>query len=303
MYDYRVLFKRVIIPTLNNDFVPFPIQKSICTGWASSNIRYGGDTILYTGCMYQIAYLSSRLAEILEKLPENFIYNALNLTPFLKLYKPPKAELDRAYNILRNISNSLKRNGIDFGYLYEDEPYSGALLLEAGFYDEFSTYAKKVTLKLREKGVKKIITVDPHSLNAFERYREFINNFDIEIYSYLDLIKDVGGKVRITDEFVVHDSCLYSKFLNRREKYRDLAKKEGIRIVDDWMVTSLENSLCCGAPLEVVNPQISRKIAKVRLKQLKKVSKNILVACPFCYANLSKVNDKEVKIKDIAEYL
>lgn len=38
----------------------------------------------------------------------------------------------------------LKKNGIDFGYLYEDEPYSGAILLESGFLYEFQKYGEKL---------------------------------------------------------------------------------------------------------------------------------------------------------------
>lgn len=302
MYDYRLIFRKVIIPSLQNEMLPFPIDRKICTGWANG-IKRRGETILYTGCMYQIAYLSSKLAEILEKIPENLIYGLLGFTSVLRLYKPPADELERAYRILNNIARILRKNHVDFGYLYDEEPYSGALLLEAGFFDEFSEYAKKVTDKFKEKGVKRIITVDPHSLNALSKYSEFAPNFDIEVVNYLDLIMDIGEKIKLDLEFTIHDSCLYSKFLNRREKYRELLRQKGLRITEDWMITSPENSLCCGAPIEVINPSLSKQIAEIRVKQLKKLSNNILVVCPFCYANLSKANDPQVKIKDLAEFL
>lgn len=282
---------KLIYENLQKYGFPYPIDKKVCSDWAK-DIPKGGSTIIYTSCMYQTASLS----EVYSK----FIPYAEKLSPlsFLgKLIKPRKEELERAYLILNKIVNLLKKNGIEFGYLYEEEPYSGAILLELGYLDEFKSYAQQVYEFFKSKGVKRIITVDPHTHNALTRYSDFIK-FDIEVVSYLELIKD--AKAVTGETFVIHDSCLYSRFLGLRETYRGIIQKAGIKTVEDELVTGKETSYCCGSPIKPINPELSEKIAKIRAEQLSKLSKNILVVCPMCYANLSKYAEN---IKDLAEVI
>ena len=282
---------KLIYENLQKYGFPYPIDKRICSGWAKG-VPKNNSTILYTSCMYQTASLNdfySKLIPYAEKLSPFFFLG--------KFIRPKKEELDRAYSILNKIASLLKKNGIEFGYLYEEEPYSGAILLELGYLDEFKSYAKQVYEFFKSRGIKRIITVDPHTHNALKRYSEFIQ-FDIEVVSYLELIKDVKG---ITNEtFVIHDSCLYSRFLNLRDTYRSLIKKGGIKIVEDNMITGKDTAYCCGSPVKAVNFELSEKIARARAEQLMRLSKNVLVVCPMCYANLSKYVGN---IKDLAEVI
>ncbi len=286
--------KQFLFNTMKQEFTPFPVDKSICTGWAEGEKR-GGETILYTGCMYQLAPLSAifnRISPIVSRMSSPQL-----ILGMAKKVHPEKRELERSYKILRRISSILKKNGVDFGYLFEDEPYSGAFLLELGMLDEFEEYAKLVKDKLLSMGVKRIITVDPHSQNALSRYSEFFA-FNIEVINYLDLVKDVGES-RSKGTYVIHDSCLYSRFMNKRDVYRLILKKSGVSIKEDYMVTSKENSLCCGGPLAPVNDGLSSEIGKYRATQLKRVSDKVIVQCPFCYTNLSPY----VEAIDIAEMI
>lgn len=239
--------------------------------------------------MYQTASLSdifSKFTPYAEKLSA--------FSAFAKLIRPSKEEMERAYTVLRNISSMLRNRGIQFGYLYEEEPYSGAILLELGYLDEFAEYAKGVRDFLKQKGIKRVITIDPHTHNALTRYNEFIN-FDIEVVSYFELLGEV--KPRIHGDIVVHDSCLYSRFLGKREVYRGLLNSAGLKLVEDELVTSKDTSYCCGGPIKPVNRELSEKIAKIRVEQLRKLSDKIVVVCPMCYANLSKYH----KVLDFAE--
>jgi len=282
---------KLIYENLQKYSFPYPLDKKVCSGWAK-DIPKEGSTILYTSCMYQTASLNdiySKLIPYAEKLsPLAFLG---------KLIRPKREELERAYRVLNNIARLLKENKVEFAYLYEDEPYSGAILLELGYLDEFADYAKQVYKFFKERGVKKIITVDPHTHNALERYLDFIN-FNIEVINYLELVKDV--KSISNDTFVIHDSCLYSRFLGLRDVYREIIKKSGMNVVEDELVTGKDTSYCCGSPIKPVNPELSDKIAKARAEQLTRLSKNILVVCPMCYANLSKHVEN---IKDLAEVI
>ena len=283
---------RLILQNLEKYGFPYPIDKSVCSGW-TNDLPRGGETIIYTSCMYQTASLTDVFVKFIPYAEK------LSTLAFLAKYiKPDKASLNRAYQVLKNISSLLKKNGINFGYLYEEEPYSGAILLELCYLGEFKEHAQKVYNFLKSKGVKRVITVDPHTHNALTRYKEFID-FNIEVVSYLELIKDVKGKVN--GNYVVHDSCLYSRFLNLRDTYRGLIARAGIRIVDDELTTGKDTSYCCGSPIKPVNQELSEKIAKLRVEQLKKLSDKIIVVCPMCYANLSKFYDKIYDLAEVVE--
>jgi len=286
--------KEALMKVMMSDFTPFPLDKSICTGWATNEPR-GGRTILYTGCMYQVVPLSAIFDRFIPILSKNRLFYA-SLLNLAKKFHPDKPALDRSYKILRSISSLLKKNGINFGYMYDDEPYSGAFLLELGMLSDFERYATLVREKFKQQGVKRIITIDPHSHNALSRYSEFIT-FDIDVVNYMELLREVGiGK---KGDFVIHDSCLYSRFLNKREVYRELLKKAGVSFKEDYMVTSKENSLCCGGPLSPIDERVSKRIGEYRANQLKKVSEKVIVQCPFCYVNLSPY----VEAYDIAEVI
>jgi Fe-S oxidoreductase len=66
------------------------------------------------------------------------------------------------------------------------------------------------------------------------------------------------------------------------------------------MVTAQDTSTCCGAPVESVDEQLSEDIAKGRAAKLVSVHKDVLVACPLCYQNLSPHIES---IHDIAEVI
>lgn len=289
------LMRNLVIPYLNREYMPFPLDKKICSGWARDLPR-GGDTIIYTGCMYQSA---SILALIEKYLP--IIYKSTflqKLFPLMKILKPNSNEIERAYRILNNISTMLMKNNIKFGYLYEEEPYSGALLLELGLLNEFKEYSLNLIKFFKSKGVKKIITVDPHSYHALLKAKE-LHNAELEIYNYLEFINNnIKSLINTNEKFVIHDSCLYYRFHNFR-KYKEIIEKAGFEVQEDWLTSSKENGICCGYPIHLIDKELSEKIAKCRVNQLNKISKNIIVVCPFCYLSLSKFS----KIVDIAEIL
>lgn len=285
------VIKKVMVESLNKNFVPFPVNKSLCSKWTDT-LPYGGERVIYTSFMYQL----SSLFKSYEKHMATFV-KAGGFTGLASvgrfLVKPKKEDLQRSYKILRNISDLLVKAGVNHGYLYDDEPYSGGLLLELGMLDEFRTYGKKVLDIFRDKGVKEIITVDPHTTNALKRLIE-INSSDLKVVNYLKLIKKVSGK----GDFVIHDPCLYTRYLDLGETMRDLLLNSGINLKEDLMVTSRAHGTCCGGPLGPVDVDLSEKIAEDRAKKLISVSENVLVACPLCFQNLSP----HIKnLKDMAE--
>lgn len=285
--------RNVMVDSLNRNNIPFPVDKSICSAW-TEDLPYGGETVIFTSFMYQLSSLFKAYEKHLPAFAD--LGGSRKLASLGKFFiKPKKDELQRSYMILHNISGALQRAGISHGYLYDDEPYSGGLLLELGMLDEFMTYGRKVMDLFQEKGVKRIITVDPHTTNAMNRLKDALN-VNLEVINYLSLLNEVRGNGR----YVLHDPCLYTRYSNLGSRIRELLEPSGIHLVEDRMVTSREYGTCCGGPLGPVDLTLSDKIAEDRASKLKTVSSDVLVACPLCYQNLSP---HIPGLKDIAEVI
>ena len=285
--------RSVMMDSLMKNYTPFPFDRSITTAWTDS-LRHGGETVIYTSFMYQL----SSLFRSYESHLSTFVRmgGSSRLASLGKFFiKPDKNDLNRGYTILRNISAILEKNGISHGYLYEDEPYSGGLLLELGFLDDFWDYGSRVLRLFSDHGVKRLITVDPHTTNAMIRLKEHFGS-DLQVDNYLNVITKFSGN----GTFVFHDPCLYTRYNSIGSRIREISSTAGVSLKEDRMVTSKEYGTCCGGPLGPVNMELSEKIAEYRAGKLLSVSDNIMVACPLCYQNLKPYAPH---IKDLAEVI
>lgn len=282
---------KVMVQSLKNNFTPFPINKSLCSKW-TEKLPYGGNTIIYTSFMYQLASIFKSYEKHLPAFSK--AGGSARLASLGKfIIRPKKEDLKRAGRILTNISAMLTSSGIDHGYLYDDEPYSGGLLLELGLIDEFREYGERVLKLFHEKGVHRVITVDPHTTNAMNRLKEIFGS-EIEVTSYLELVTPSRGK----GEFVLHDPCLYTRYSDLGDTMRNVLSKAGVKLREDRMVTGSDIGTCCGAPLGPIDTDLSERIASYRSEKLRNVSSEVLVACPLCYQNLSPHIQN---LRDIAE--
>ena len=287
----------VLVSSLQSRRLPLPLDRDVCEGWRTGLPSGGGTRALYTSCMYQMAPAMQKAVESLEKLgaARGGIRSKLAAvgakTAGGLLLRPSKEELERAYKVLRNIYEILRRSGVEFRLL-DGEPYSGSLLYELGFEEEFAEYAKEVYRYFKEKGVEEVITVDPHTHYVLEKiYPSYVEDFDLEVVSYLDLLD--AGKVKVkTSGFTIHDSCLYARFLDKYQRIRQLLAPGNP--TEDPYITGKETAGCCGGPVESIAPNLATKIAVDRAKRLSKLSDSVVVVCPICLVNLSKTNITKV---------
>ncbi len=304
MEDWIRSLRGLLVDNLRRNRFPLPADRSICSRWASG-MPEGGKRVLYTSCMYQLAPLIARAVDLLEKVGASSGGMRARLAAAgAKLFgglilKPSEEELRWAERILRNIANMLNKAGVQFGVL-KDEPYSGALLYELGFVDEFADYAREVYRYFKEHGVEEVITVDPHTHHVLEKvYPEFVDGFDIKVVSYMDLVKPTKANV---SKVVIHDSCLYARYLDRYDVYRRMLDSVGVVHVEDPYVTGKAYSGCCGGPIESVKPDVAKEVAKIRVRQLARLSDVVITVCPICYVNLSRAGGN-IKIFDLAEVI
>jgi len=290
-----------------------PLSRRTATAWARGlNIPRGGKTVLYTGQMWQMVPAINAMARQLGKYEHSrmawlfgfarSMNKLVNLTPFLARTTPRER---RIYNErLRNIARLLRAADVEFGYLYEKDLYTGALAHEEGLDGGFARHAQYVYRTLKEYGVKRVITVDPHTTNMLRSvYPKFLPGYDLEVQSYLEVLAERQLKPlqQLRQEATIHDSCLYARSEGVLEQPRQLLAAGGVTLVEPEM--SGKMTFCCGGPLETLFPGKSAEIARRRIEQLSACSSKIVTACPLCLANLSRAVPAGVEVQDVSDYL
>ena len=151
-----------------------PISSKSATRWARGlDLPRGGDTVLYTGLMYQLIPYIEGLVNAEKRLGDSslskltglarMINRLINVSTFMVW---PSAGLRAEYDqVPINVARLLRQAGVEFGYLYEDDLYSGALTHDLGADEVVAEHARRVYAMLKKHGVKKVITIDPHTTN------------------------------------------------------------------------------------------------------------------------------------------
>jgi len=288
---------------------PIPLPEDVITGWAKDlGIPKGGETVLYTGQLYQMIPYINRYVSRLEEVGGTTLKLAKVAGKFLDLSmfvgKPPREEIEKQHAVIRNIAKLLLKFGVKFGYLYEDDMYSGALLYDLGLDDAFAEHAKKVYGAFKKYNVKNVITIDPHTTHMLRSvYPKYIENFDLSVKTYIEILaeKDFNVVKKINKNVVMHDSCVYARDENIIDQPRKLLSKIGITVLEP--PRNKKDTSCCGGPIEMLYPELARRVALKRMKELQAVGKSIVVACPICNANLSRAAQKDVEVEDLSTYL
>lgn len=299
---------------------PLGLRKSDCAAWADGlHLPNKGETILYTGCEYQMTAYISSLVEVLKKVKfRDTLFSAASGFQAIGgklgavLMKVYTKETDREYynHLLRMAALILRRLSIDFAYL-DGELYSGALLYEYGLFEEFEQQAKRVVNQFKEAGVKRIIALSPHSAEVLQQvYPKFIDNFNYEVIPYVNIVAEAINK-RQTILFLpqpltltLHDPCHLARTLKVTEEPREVL--HAISNLDlREVATNKELTCCCGAPSETIFPEMSELVAIRRVEELAATGAEAAVTlCPFCYSNLRRGADlsgKQIRITDFIE--
>ncbi len=291
-----------------------PLSNRVATGWAGGlDLPRGGETVLYTGHMYQMVPAIDAMSSQLALLENSFLTRFFGIGRFMNKFinlsffmglTASSEKMQHSNQVLRDIVVLLRGAGVEFGYLYEEELYAGALLYDDGLDEAFGEHARRVTEHLKKLGVKRLITVDPHTTKMFRQaYPHFVKDFDIEVQSYLEVLGEahLEAKEPVNGEVVIHDSCVYARYEDVCEQPRELLRAAGLSVREPEL--SGKSTHCCGGPLESLFPAEAHRICKKRVDQLEAEGKNVVTMCPFCWVNLTKAAGDRLVINDIASTL
>jgi Fe-S oxidoreductase len=290
MYDPKDIIE-LIAGNVRKSGNPFGVSRSVINRWwRGLPLRREGDALLFTGLMYQSIPYIERTTRYLARYEDTF---AARFTAWGK-YVPgfmvslgfrflaPKAEKERFNGIVKDIHKILVKSNVDFFYRPELDFYSGILLYDLGDETGFARHAEIVSRTLRKKGVRKLITVDPHTTYAMKvLYPKYTGeSFDVKTYFELATIKANDGKTKVT----LHDPCFYGRYLDLSDLPRRVIDGLGIEQVPVRHSGSFTN--CCGGPAESVSPKLTTEVLGRRVDELKATGAPVVAMCPICLGNL-----------------
>jgi Fe-S oxidoreductase len=300
---------------------PLGIKSPYWTQWAKGlDLPREGNTLLFTARMYQmlpyVVQTTELMAAVKPLLATKGINTVLSFGNRLagervirSKAKGEKEITEKAEKILKGIAAGLKAVGQRPGYLYESEPYSGVLLYDLGLEEEIIPHMNRVYRLFKERGIKKIITVDPHTTFMMkEVYPKHVKDYDLQVSHYLECLQEKpeflkeADRQNLPQELVLHDSCVMTRDLGFVEEARKVANAIGLPLLEPE--NNRLDTACCGGPVEYAFGDLSRRISSIRMKELSSVNRNILVTCPICLINLSKYSrESGVRVWDMGEIL
>jgi Fe-S oxidoreductase len=215
---------------------------------------------------------------------------------------------DRMQSIGRATATLLHRCGVDFGILGKDEKDSGHEVRRFGEEMLFQTLRDHNTELIRESGVSRIVTADPHALNALKNDYEDLP--PVEHISQF-LAKQVrSGALRFKPVedgdkvYAYHDPCYLGRHNGIYDDPRSVLDAiPGLHRVD--MLRCKDRSFCCGGGglMLFYEPEEEQRMGVLRVKMAAEVGASVIVtACPFCLVNMEdaiKVAGLEGKMEAI----
>jgi|Deesub1362A_J573_1020465.scaffolds.fasta_scaffold00738_13 Fe-S oxidoreductase len=299
MYPPHTL-ARVIARNIRKTWTPLGIPASkINTWWSDED---GSDIMFYTGLMYQMMPYITKLTQIMHKFEGSGAEKLVSVvstfsSPFSRFLKVDDRDKQYFNSILWKISELLIDSEVEFFYDPELDFYSGILLYEMGDDESFAEYASFVAERLKEQGVRKVVTVDPHTTYALKVLYPQFTGISFEVKTYLEVLKADENKDSKSWKVAFHDPCYYARCLEMHEVPRKVLQEFGLECID--IRNSGRLTSCCGGPIESFSPKLSMEISRSRYMEMKGIGCDVVTSCPICLGNFRVSGD----VKDIAEVL
>ncbi|PTW59835.1 Fe-S oxidoreductase [Breoghania corrubedonensis] len=212
----------------------------------------------------------------------------------------------RGQRSLRAFIRLLKKAGVDFAVLGEDELDCGDLARRLGDEATFQDLARRNIARLEGLSFRRIVTMDPHALHVIRNeYPAFGGAFEVVHHTALLLELVEGGRLTLgslSGTLTYHDPCYLGRYNGVTEAPRRLLDMLGMERRE--MEFSGLASRCCGGGggTSVTDVAGDRRIPDVRMEQARETGAAcIAVACPNCTVMLEGVVGPRPEVKEIAE--
>jgi Fe-S oxidoreductase len=222
---------------------------------------------------------------------------------------------DRAMKVSRAFAGLLKKAGVDFAILGQEEKCCGDPARRIGNEYLGATQVQANVEIFKAKGIKKILTTCPHCFNTLaNEYPDFGGHYEVIHHSvFLEQLL-AQGKLKPTVEFkgqiAYHDSCYLGRHNDIYQPPRQILKSvPGVDLVE--LGRCGEKGFCCGAGggRMWMEEDLGTRINENRTAEIIEAGVDkAAVGCPFCLTMIEdglKAHGKEEQIAalDIAEIL
>jgi len=202
--------------------------------------------------------------------------------------------------VLTDIAANYKRilDLFEIDYIEIPEFYCcGSPVLNAGYANDFYKLVEKNTQAFSKYSVRKIITSCPSCFTMFKKY------YEVDVEPIVVTIRKNIDKLKINfegEQITYHDPCHLGRKSGIYETPREILEHMGFEVVE--AEENREKAMCCGAGGGLRNnaPNLSNKIAKLRLNQVK--TKKLVTTCAMCYKHL-KDNAKGIEVYELSQLI
>ncbi len=199
---------------------------------------------------------------------------------------------DRIQEIGRSTAKILDHVGENFGILGAAEKDSGHEVRRFGEEMLYTALRDHNTEAIKESGVKRIVTSDPHTYNALKH--DYTDVPPVEHISEVIAREVKTGNIKFDpvenkdDVYVYHDPCYLGRHNKIYEEPRDVLDAiPGLKRVE--MDKCRDRSFCCGGGglMLFYEPKEDQRMGVLRVKMAAEAGANVIVtACPFCMVNM-----------------
>ncbi len=221
---------------------------------------------------------------------------------------------ERGKKMANSVATLLVKGGLSIGILGEEEESDGNDVKSLGGRRLFKELSENNIRTFNKKGVKKIVTLDPHAFNTFTNdYPKLGGAF--EVWHYTQILADLVKEKKLAfsqprAKVTYHDPCYLGRHNKVYNAPREILKAiPGLELVE--MRRNKANALCCGGGGGNFFTDIlgtgEESPARLRIKEALDTGAEILaVACPMCSKMLDDAIKAEglenrLKVQDVAE--
>lgn len=222
----------------------------------------------------------------------------------------------RVQAVTRKVAELLTAAGVDFGILFDAERNSGNDVRRAGEEGLYESLAQPNIDAIRACSFKRIMTSDPHSLNALKNdYQGLGARFEVIHHTTLLAELVSAGRLQIAPaagaKVTYHDPCYLGRYNGVFDAPRELIRAAGFELHD--MPRCREKSFCCGAGGGRIwqgDEGVTERPSENRIREALSLGdiECFVVACPKDKVMYSAAADalgvaQELKVLDVAELI